>query len=694
MNILATVASWCAAHVRRVVIGWVLAIVIVGALGASFGGAFQDTLTVPGTQSDRAQAFVESNIGMWSGVTARLVFHGPPGVMNSASARNALPLAIDTVRRTKDVLDIDDPNEPGRMSADGSTIFVDVTFVPGPPPGVDAIERLTHSADGLRQFGIRADVGGVLPEVANDPSPGPLEYLGLLVAIVVLYFVFGSWRAAALPIVVAIAGVSVGMGIVWIIAGATPVSSFAPQLAGMVGLGVGIDYALLIVTRYRSERHRGNSNNSAIVTALTSAGRASVIAGATVSISILGLVVVRVPFITNMAIATVLCVAGVVAAAITLLPALVVRWDARITSARSVRRAPTNWDNMVRTVVARPVRFLVAAFVVVAAIGVPAFALRVGFTDASSASHSSTERVAYDTLAAKYRAGANASLLVAIDMSNASPPRRDEIAKLVRSAISQSGLANFVGRPLFGQQGEQAVVRFDLVAAPSSIDAQRSIDALRKTVVPDALRGTGSVGWVGGPTATKIDLARRVGSSLPVLILSVVALSVVVLMRSLRSVVVPIKAAVLNLLSLLAAYGVVVAVFQWGWLRSVIGLDNPVAIDAFVPVFMFGILFGLSMDYEVFLMTRIREAFDGGADATASVVSGVSDTAQVVTSAAAIMVAIFSGFIFAHDPVTKMFGVGLSVAVLVDATLIRFVVLPSTMAILGNANWWWPRRKD
>ncbi len=679
--------------------GWLMALGVVIAGGVAWGGAFTDTLTVPGTQSANGQSFIENHVGMFSGVSARLVFHGPPGVMNRPEVRDALPLAIDLVRRTKDVLDIDDPNEPGRTSSDGSAVIVDVIYAPGPPPGLEAIDRLRTAQGPLERFGVLVDVGGVLPEIANDPSPGPLEYLGIVVAAIVLYFAFGSWRNATLPIITAAAGVGVGMGLVWIIAGTTSVSSFAPQLAGMIGLGVGIDYALLIVTRYTAERRGGRNGFAAIERALSTAGRSCVVAGATVTVSILGLVVVRVPFITNMALATVICVAGVVTASVTLLPAFLAVWDEKILTTsggrerRSTRFGTRFVTGLMNRIADKPVQFLLGAFVVVAAIGAPAGALRVGFTDASSAAVDTTQRRAYDVVSSAFGPGANASLTLAIDMVEVHAAARQDVVERARSALRSSGVVRFASQVAYGQQGEQALIRFDLLAAPSSDQAQRAVESLRGHTIPAAVSGTGAHTFVAGATATKIDLARRVGESLPVLVATVVAVSILLLMRSLRSVLVPIKAAILNMLSVFAAYGVVVATFQWGWLKGLVGLDSVVAIDAFVPVFMFGILFGLSMDYEVFLISRIRELHDGGVSTRDSVVNGVTDTARVVSSAATIMVAIFSGFIFASDPVTKMFGVGLSVAVLVDATLIRFVLLPSAMALLGELNWWWPGRQ-
>jgi putative drug exporter of the RND superfamily len=472
----------------------------------------------------------------------------------------------------------------------------------------------------------------------------------------------------------------------------------------MLGLGVGIDYALFIITRHRAGLHRGLTVEDAVGRAIATAGQAVVIAGGTVVIAICGLAVAGIPLITFMGVGAAIVVIVMVIAANTLLPALIGFAGHNIDrfgipGMKRVSEAKTRnddghyhgWAKWAHHVTAHPVRYLVGGLVVVVTLALPLFSMRLGQTDASQNPTSSTLRRSYDLLAEGFGPGFNGPLVLAVDLGTA---QNSSVLDGISSAVAADPGVDQVGQPIVGPSGTTAVIQVTPRSAPQDAATSELVDRLRRDVLPEAVAGSGVQVYVGGQTAVFIDLSERVADRLPLFIGCIVGLSFILLMIVFRSILVPLKAAIMNLLSIGAAYGVIVAVFQKGWGASLFGVHESLPIVSFIPMFMFAILFGLSMDYEVFLLSRIRESYNHNHDNTESVVVGITSTARVITSAALIMISVFISFVFGGEATIKMIGLGLSTAVFIDATIIRMVLVPATMRLIGNANWWFPKWLD
>ncbi len=530
------------------------------------------------------------------------------------------------------------------------------------------------------------EVGGELPQYVEEPQTQGAELIGLLAAVIILLFAFGSVLAMGLPIGVALLGLGTSAMLLQLLAVVLDVPSTTPVLASMIGIGVGIDYALFVVTRHRENLHEGMTVTEAAGRATATAGQAVIFAGGTVVIAILGLGLSGIPMVAIMGLGAAIVVAVMVIATITLLPALLGfaghRIDRfRILKARTDRSdKPSVWARWGAAVARRPWPYLVGSLVLLLALASPLLAIRFGQTDAGTASVESTQRRAYDIVAEAYGPGVNGPLLLAIESGDEAVA-----AEVVEAVTGEPGVA-FVAPPELSPGGDAAIVAVIPESAPQDAGTSELIHHLRDDVLP----AVDTPVHVGGLTATFVDLTEKVANRLPWFIAAVVGLSFLLLMAVFRSILVPLKAALMNLLSIGAAYGVMVAVFQWGWLKGLVGLEETVPIVAFVPMMMFAILFGLSMDYEVFLLSRVREEYLRTGDNTGSVIAGIASTARVITSAALIMIAVFLGFVLGEDPVVKMMGLGLAIAVFVDATIVRVVLVPATMRLLGDANWWLP----
>ncbi len=498
--------------------------------------------------------------------------------------------------------------------------------------------------------------------------------------------------AAGIPIGTALFGIFIGLSVIGVMAGLTEVPSVSPMLATMIGIGVGIDYALFVVTRHRAFLHEGRSVVESVGLANATAGSAVLFAGTTVVIAIAGLRIAGIPAIATMGLASAVTVAVAMLAAVTLLPAFLGLAGKRIDSwhigrkrAEAVNAHQTvagRWANHVGT---HPWRYAIISFVGLAALAGPVLAMRTGMADDGTGDKSTTYRHAYDLLAEGFGDGFNGPLTIVIDGANGVAE-----AGQIRDAIATTDGVALATDPVINPAGDTAVITAFPATSPQDQATESLVHTLRDDVLPPALAGSGAHSFVTGQTAAFIDISERLASRLPLFIFAVVGLSFLLLMVVFRSVLVPLKAAIMNLLSIGAAYGVVVAVFQWGWGSKFIGVDQSVPISPFLPMIMFAILFGLSMDYEVFLLSRVREAYLRSRDSHSSVVEGLSATARVITSAALIMISVFAAFLLIPDVEIKMFAVGLTVAVLVDATVVRMVLVPASMALMGDANWWLP----
>ena len=539
--------------------------------------------------------------------------------------------------------------------------------------------------------------GGQLGQKVSKPGTESSELIGILAAMVILTFTFGTVVAMLLPIINAILALAATLAIVRMLSHVTTVSTVAPTLATMIGLGVGIDYALFIVTRHFRGLDEGLDVKESIARATATSGGAVVFAGGTVTIALVSLAVANIPLVTTMGLMAAVAVVVAVLAAVTLLPAMLALVGPRINSLR-VRAHHSQadskhgiWARWAARVASRPVIAGLAALVILIPLAVPLLSLNLGQKDVAALSNSTTARQAYDQISQNFGAGVNGPLIVAVSLGSPASGTNDSRLTTLEKDVSQSSGVAATTPVQINKSGTTAYFNAISTKGPAESATTDLVNDLRTSVIPKAEKGTNMKADVGGTTASYIDLASNISAKLPLQILVVIALSFTLLMLAFRTVVIPVQAAVMNVLSIGAAYGVLTAIFQFGWLHGLIGLDGAVPVVSYVPLFMFAILFGLSMDYEVFLVSQIEEHVHAGEDNRSSVVSGLVTSARVITAAAAIMVFVFGSFVLNGDPTVKQFGIGLAVAVILDATIVRCLLVPAVMVIVGKANWYLPR---
>jgi putative drug exporter of the RND superfamily len=656
---------------------WVAVAALVIAASGAFGRDFDDSFEVPGLDSQQATDLMTAARSDRAGLTAHVVVTPlDDGVtLRDAGARAALA----EVRAGAEALPKVGTGDPA-ISPDGRVALLRLQY-----PAIEELSRadlahLKRFVDEAREGSpLRIEAGGDLFFAFEEAQVGIGEAIGLIVAALILLVAFGSLVAMGLPIAIALFGVALGVSSMSLVAYLIPIPSWAPQLASMIGLGIGIDYALFVVTRHRERLARGAAVEESVGHAVATAGQAVIFAGGTVVIAILGLAVAGVPFLTAAGIAVSVVAAIMVVASVTLLPAFLGLAGQRIARRRMDRATVgAGWKRWGDHVSAHAARYAVGGTVLLLALSAPVLALRLGSPDEGHLPETRTERRAYDLAAQGFGPGINGPLVIAVAGD------RDVAGRVRAAAMGDPGIAAVA--PPEVNAGVATMVAYP-TTAPQDDATFATIRRLRAEVLPVRAH-------VGGHTASWADIGDRLGDRLPLFVAAVILLSFLLLTFVFRSVLVPLKAALLNLLSIGAAYGVLVMVFQWGWGAGLIGLESTVPIVPFVPVFMFAILFGLSMDYEVFLLSRVREHYLLTGDNDASVVHGIAGTARVITSAALIMISVFLGFVLDGDPQIKMFGLGLATAIFIDATIVRMVLVPALMKLVGDANWWFPRRLD
>ena len=668
---------------------WAVLAVLVAALSGAVGGTFADDFSAPGSESAQAQDLLEERFPAVAGGSGVAVFAVEEGEQ-LADHRTAIQAAVARVARVEHVATVTDPFATDRVSTDGRVGYAEVVLdVPSTELGRPAGAEIAEALQPARAAGVQAEFGGDAAFLNAEKKSSPAEAVGLLAALVVLVVAFGTVVAALVPIVLALVAVAVGLLSIVVLAGSLEVSTAAPTIGAMVGLGVGIDYALLIVSRYRENRTAGHDNRSALSAAMGSSGAAVVFAGGTVVVAMTALVLTGVGFLASIGLSTSIVVFFAVVTATTLLPAMLTLLGDRIDRGRVVgrRRAATavavedtRWWRLAHRIAARPWPYAVAGTLVLLALAAPSLSLSTGFPDAGDNPVNQTERRAYDLLADGFGPGFNAPLLVVADLQDTALGSRD-VSGLADRIAGDPGIAE-VGEPQVTADGGTVVLPTLPTTEPSDPATAQTLQRLR-SVTPDEV-------YVTGATALTLDLDEQLASTRPLFIGAILGASVLLLMVVFRSVVVPLKAAAMNLLSIAGAYGVIVAVFQWGWLGGLFGLDETYRIASPLPVIFFAVLFGLSMDYEVFLVSRIREAFIATGDNTESVARGLAATGRVITSGALIMMVVFLSFVSDPSPFVKMIGLGLATAIALDATVVRMVLVPATMALMGGANWWLP----
>ncbi|MEM9521622.1 MAG: MMPL family transporter [Actinomycetota bacterium] len=676
-----------------VVLGvWLLLAVTVVVANSTVGREFEDTFTVPGQDSDNALVLLEEAQLDAAGVSAQLVL---ASVSPGESIVDEVE-AIETIRsefaQLDDVVAVGEP----QLSADGEVALVRVQYPPSDTITGVALEDLKELREELDEAdGLRVEADGELFFVFEEAETGTGEMIGIVAAIIILLVAFGSVIAMGLPIGTALFGLALGTSALGLVNYLIDIPSWAPQMVAMVGIGVGIDYALFLVTRHREYLAQGMTVQESVGRATATAGQAVIFAGGTVVIAILGLAVAGVPFVTAAGVATSLVVLIMVLAAITLLPAFLGFAGHRVNGIRSGRRREINpslsprWEAWGRHVARNAWGYAIGVTALLLALTAPVLALELGFPDNGNLGEERTERQAFDLTADAFGEGFTGPLLIALDTAG-DPALIGEMAAAIQA---DDNIAFVQPSPPTEDTDVTALFAFP-VSSPQAPETYDTVQRIRADVFPDVLAGTEGVAHVGGQTASFGDVGNQVSSRLPYFIASVIVLSFFLLTGVFRSPLVALKAAILNLLSIGAAYGVLVMVFQWGWGNELIGVADPIPIVAFMPMFMFAILFGLSMDYEVFLLSRVREEYLVTRDNDLSVIHGIASTARVITSAALIMISVFSGFVLGDDPFIKMFGLGLATAIFVDATIVRIILVPATMKLMGDANWWIPSWLD
>ncbi|MFG3508100.1 MMPL family transporter [Streptomyces sp. NPDC047821] len=669
---------------------WIALLALAGFGAASAPAATSSSFSMPGTEAQKAFDLLEERFPAAGadGATARVVFKAPDGQkMTDPAHRATVGKAVGELRSGSDqVVNVTDPYTVQAVSRDGSTAYIQVSYK------VSGMELTDATREALKETGQEARAGGLTVEIGGDalqtvPETGAGEIIGVIVAGIVLVITFGSLVAAGLPLLTAIIGVGIGVSTITALASALDLGSTTSTLAMMIGLAVGIDYALFIVSRYRAELAEGREREEAAGRAVGTAGSAVVFAGLTVVIALVGLAVVNIPMLSKMGFAAAGTVLIAVLIALTLIPALLGYAGGRVVG-RKARKNPepaaadakpnmgTRWA---RFVLRRPVAVLLVGVIGLGAVAVPAASLEMGLPDDGAQPTSTTQRRAYDLLSDGFGPGSNGPLMVVVDGDKAAADRTvTEIKGLDGVAAVTPATPN--------KAGDTSIITVVPKDRPSSVETENLVHSIRDTSGDDVL--------VTGATAMNIDFSQKMNDALLPYLALVVGLAFLLLMVVFRSVLVPLKAALGFLLSVVAALGAVVAVFQWGWLGSVFGVEQTGPIMSMMPIFMVGVVFGLAMDYEVFLVTRMREAYVHGERPGEAIVTGFRHGARVVTAAAVIMIAVFAGFIGSSEQMVKMIGFGLAVAVVFDAFVVRMAIVPAVLALLGRKAWWLPRWLD
>jgi RND superfamily putative drug exporter len=700
-----------------VVGAWVIVLLAVVWLNKSFGGTFENDYTVPGSQSSTGLNLLDAKFPEKSGYAGSIVFHAKTGQV-SADAQ-AVSTSMASVAKLPHVISASDPlstKDSSGVSKDGTIVNAPVSF-DVVPASLDSsyLDSLDAAVAPARQAGLQVEYGGGAGQIAQQAHDSTSEIIGLVLALVLLLIMFGSIVAAVLPLVSAVFSVATGLSLIGLIAAALTFPTTAPTVATLLGLGVAIDYGLFLVARHREQLDDGMTVVDSAGRSASTSGAAVVVAGGTVVIAILGLYVSGVPFVGALGLSSALVVAVTIVAALTLVPALLglakqsvrsrqerekARHDdpdsldpAVLAKERAEREAAhessafARWGRMVSN---RPWPWAIATVIVLVVLAIPLLSMRLGQLDAGTDPTADSSRRAYDLIAEGFGPGANGPLTVVVALPKQSSSANSQLLSSLSTQLSKVDDVQAVAPPTVNSSGTTATINVLPKTSPQDAKTQTLVDDIRSDVLDKQTEST----YLVGTTAGYADFTEKVSQRMPWLIGSVVLLALLLLTAAFRSLAIGIKAAVMNLLSVGAAYGVIVAVFQWGWGSSLVGIEETVPIPSFVPMLMFAIVFGLSMDYEVFLLSRIHEAWLATNDSQRAVAIGIGATARVITTAAAIMVVVFSSFVLSDDTTVKMLAVGMAVAVLIDATIVRMILVPAVMTLLGRHAWWIPRWLD
>jgi RND superfamily putative drug exporter len=695
-------AAWCFRHRRLVLLGWLVLIVGVFGLSRSSGTAYSSSFSLPHTESTQALNLLKANAPAQSGDSEQVVIAAQGGAKLTDPALESQAGALFTkLAALPDVSRVASPYTAAgaaQMNADRSVAFATLTY--SQPEGVistSAAKTLVDTARSFRTSQLNVALDGQVAAKSSSPSLGGVTF-GAAAALIILVLVFGSLLAGSLPLISALLALLGATSVNGMLSHVITLPDFSTQLVLLIGLGVGVDYALFIVTRFRQALQKGQDVESAIVTAVATSGRAVLFAGAVVCIALLGMIALGLGILTGLGIAASIGVLFTMATSLTLLPALLGFFGHRVLSRRQRRALAAGdlvtdtglWWKWSRFIARRPLAPAATALAILITLAIPFFSLRLGNPDAGNDPASSTTRQAYDLLAKGFGAGFNGPLQVAVEADTTA--QKQALATVTAAIAKDPGVAKVSAPQVLTTNGNTQISAFQIfpTSSPQSAATSNLVTRLRHHVIPPAQTGSGIHVYIGGQTATNVDFASVLASKMPLFVGLVVLLSFLLLMLVFRSLLIPLTAALMNLLSAGAALGVLSAVYVWGWGGSVLGANSGGPIAAFIPVMLFAILFGLSMDYQVFLVSRMQEEFHRSGDNTDAVARGLAITGRTISAAAVIMILVFGSFILGGEQVIKEFGLGLAVAVAVDAFLIRIAIVPAIMFMLGRTNWWLP----
>ncbi|MGA5518583.1 MMPL family transporter [Streptomyces pseudogriseolus] len=702
---MAALARWCVQRRLVTVLLWLLALAGIAAGAFVAGSAYSNDYKVPGTESGRAAELLKEGFPSLGGDSDSVVWHTSSGTVRDSGVEQAMTRTLDRIEELPGVASVTGPYDDGgagRVSADGRTAYATVTFEhSGKDITSGEAQAVVETAKAAETDGLDVELGGSAVELSESSGGHTAEIVGVAVAAVVLFLAFGSLAASLLPIATALVSVGTAYAGIVLLGHVMTVADFAPMLGLLIGLGVGIDYALFIVTRHRRGLKRGLSVTEAATNAVATTGRAVVFAGATVCIALLGMLILRLNFLNGVAVAASLTVVLTVAASVTLLPALLSLIGTRALSRKERRRLaehgpepemPTGFAARWSAFVERHPKLLGAvAVVVMAVLALPTFSLHLGTSDQGNDPKASTTRQAYDLLADGFGPGVNGPLTLVTHVDGA----QDRLAldNLDGTLRTTEGVAS-ASPVTYNQGGDTAFLTVVPESSPQSKRTSDLVDRLREDVLPRAESGTSLDVHVGGVTAGYDDFASVIVDKLPLFVGVVIGLGCLLLLLAFRSIGIPLKAAAMNVAAVAGAFGVVVMIFQWGWGSELLGLGSAGPIEPFLPVIMVSVLFGLSMDYQVFLVSRMYEEWLETGDNRRAVRVGLAETSRVINSAAVIMISVFLAFVLSGDRVIAMFGIALAAAVALDAFVLRTLLVPALMHLLGGANWWLPKWLD
>ncbi|MFD7245850.1 MMPL family transporter [Streptomyces massasporeus] len=714
-GVLRRLGEWCARHFVVVIIAWLVALVALQVVSREFGGEYSDNFSLPQAQAQKGLDVLKAHDPQAGGYSSQIVMRDDQQPLTALSSQMSTTVA--DLEKLPHVLSAQNPlsapatpsgqKNVGPLSDDKKTAYITVRFNVQPSTlGDDYLNGVDTAVQPLRSAGAEVEYGGPLGELARPSADDRVsELIGFGVAVIVLLVGFGSVIAAVVPLLSALISVVGGLAILGLLAAAFTFATVSPTLATMIGLGVGIDYALFMLTRHRQNLIDGMDPVRAAGQAASTSGHAVLVSGCTVIIALAGLSASGVSFISLLGVAAAVTVVSAVVGALTLVPALLgfigrhidrfhVRTPIAETEAGAGDTPQGTWHRYAQRVERRPLSFLSAGVAVVVILAIPLFSIQLGHIGDGADPTSFTDRRAFDLMSDAFGPGSNGPLTVVIDQTNVPQSQRSDLASKAQQSLDKVQGAAVVTPLTPTQDGDILLGTVYSTVSPQNAKTTDLTNRLVDDTLPDVVQGTDAKGYVTGTTATQVDFRDIVASQLPVIIAVVVGLAFLIILAVFRGLLVAVKAAVLNVLSIAASYGVVVAVFQWGWGGPALGVHGKVPIESYVPMMMFAIVFGLSMDYEIFLLSRVHEAWLRTGNAKGSVAHALEITARVITCAALIMVSVFAAFLLSDNIVVKMLGLGLAVSVLIDATVVRLLMVPAVMTLLGRHAWWMPRWLD